>query len=434
VTTSSPSRRRPVAVARTAVRRAAKDPSSLLLMCQLIAAGAAFVVNILAARALQPSGRGELALMLQLAYMSSLGLLLGCDRSIVAVYSASPVRLVTRSFVRLLTAPSAVGLAVLVAVLMVPLPGDGSWRTGLALTVLFAVANAFVRAVRSIAIAAGRQRDFLGYSLACESLRLVCIGLLFVSGTTSSTTWMLAYVFVGILPTAVWLTRWAMRATPGSATAPVGALRATRREGLQLLPSTMANSGMLRLDRLLVAALASTTALGMYATVATMTELLAWPLMAFADSRLGVWREAHDRGTLAVRRILGGVVAYCAVASCLLALALHVVLVPLLGPDYEPAKQLLIPLVAASAVFGTAQIVVNLLIAVRRNSLASAAEVVGFMVSVGAYVVLIGRVGAIGAAYGTLLGYLACLAVAGLILVRVRASASRTTAAPGRSA
>jgi O-antigen/teichoic acid export membrane protein len=85
-------------------------------------------------------------------------------------------------------------------------------------------------------------------------------------------------------------------------------------------------------------------------------------------------------------------------------------------------------------VFGTAQIVVNLLIAVRRNSLASAAEVVGFMVSVGAYVVLIGRVGAIGAAYGTLLGYLACLAVAGLILVRVRASASRTTAAPGRSA
>lgn len=404
----------------------------MLLICQLVAAGAAFVVNILAARALAPSGRGELALMLQLAYMCSLGLLLGCDRSVVAVYSGRPARLVARSFVRLLTAPSSVGLAILIAVLVVPLPGIGSWRTGIALTLLFAVANAFVRAVRSVAIAAGRQREFLGYTLACESLRLVCIGLLFLGGNTSSTTWMLAYVVVGVLPTAVWITRWALRAAPDSTPASPDALRAARREGLQLLPSSMANSGMLRLDRVLLAALASTAALGIYASVATMTELLAWPLMAFADSRLGVWREAHDRGTLAVRRILGGVVVYCVAAACLLAVALYVALVPLLGPDYEPARQLVLPLVAASAVFGTAQIVVNLLIAVRRNTMASVAEVVGFAVSIVTYVVLIGRYGAAGAAYGTLLGYLACLTCAGALLLRVRPARRGATAATGR--
>jgi hypothetical protein len=126
----------------TAVR-AARDASSVLLVCQLVAGGVAFAVNIFAARALAPAGRGELALLLQIAYLSSLGLLLGCDRSLVAIYAGHSVRAVSRACLRLLRLPSLLGFAVVVVLFTVP--GVGDWRTGLALAVLFAVVRAPAR-------------------------------------------------------------------------------------------------------------------------------------------------------------------------------------------------------------------------------------------------------------------------------------------------
>jgi O-antigen/teichoic acid export membrane protein len=436
VTTSRVSASRLVATARAAPWRLLRDPSSLLVVCQLIGAGVAFVANILAARELEPSGRGELALLLQIAYLSSLGLLLGSDRSVIAVYSGSPARIVTRSFARLLVAPSAVGLVAVALALALPLHGVQSWRGGLALALLFAVINAFVRAVRSIAIAAGRYREYLGYCLASGTLMLLAIGVLVVVDSRNSTVWMLAYLVVGTLPTAVWLGRWAWSVPPANAaqsSAVRGALRVSRREGLQLFPSALAQSGMLRLDRLLLAGLASTAELGMYATVATMTELIGWPLLAFADSRLGRWRAAHDGGTLALRGILVTVVGYSVAAACLMAVTLHLLLVPLLGISYQPAGQLVVPLVAAAAVLGVSQILVSLLIAVRQNSLASVVEIAGFAVSIVGYVALISQHGALGAAVGSLLGYLACLAGAALALMRVRNLPRRSLDGPAHN-
>lgn len=409
---------------RVVIRRVVRDPASVLLTVQLTTAAVAFFVNIVAARTMGPAGRGELALLLQIAYMSSVGLLLGSDRSVVAVFSGRPVRVVTRSFVRLLTIPSTVCLAVTVAVLAVPIPGTGSWQGALALALLFAVTNAFVRAVRSIAIASGQQREFLGYGLVLNGLLVLAIGLLFVLGIDDSTTWMLAYLLTGTVPTAVWLVRWARRepSNRDRGAPPQVDLRQSRREGLQILPSAVSQSGVLRLDRLLLAGLASTTALGIYATVGTMTELLAWPLVAFADSRLGAWREAYDRGALRVRNILLLASAYCLVAAVLMVLAVRFLLLPLLGPAYRPAEDLVIPLVAAAAVFGLGRLLVSMLIAARRNLHASAVEVLGLGVGVVGYVVLIDRYGALGAAYGSLLSYFTCLAIAGILLVRVRRS------------
>jgi O-antigen/teichoic acid export membrane protein len=406
-----------VSAALIRARCSVRDPASVLLLCQVSGAVAAFVANILAARALGPSGRGELALLLQIAYMSSLGLLLGTDRSVVAVYSGTHVRGVTRTFVRLLIAPSTICMAGAVALLAVPLPAFGTWRIGLAVALLFAVTNAFARAVRAIAIAARRQRDYLVYGLVSDGLLLLAIGLLYILGADDSTTWLLAYLIVNTVTAAVWFGAWSCRRPPRGATGPEGGLRESRREGLQLLPSALARSGVLRLDRLLLAGLASSAALGEYAAVATMTELIAWPVMAFVDSRLGVWREAHDRGELRLRRVLVLLSAYCAAASVLVGLATRFLLVPLLGAGYASASDLVLPLVGAAATYGVSQVLISVLIATRRNALASVLEVVGFGVSIVGYVVLVSRFGALGAAYGSLLGNLACMVPAAILLI-----------------
>ena len=400
-------------------RRIVGDSASVLLTCQLIVASVAFVANILAARTLEPAGRGELALLLQIAYMSSLGLLLGTDRSVVVVYASAPVRTVTRSFLRLLVTPSAICLAVVAAVLIVGVPGIGSWRIGLALALLFAVTNAFVRAVRSIAIATGRQPDFLCYTLLSNGLLILAIVALFLLEVDNSAFWVLAYLVAGTVSTAAWLARWAWsgRVPSHADVMPGNGLREARREGLTLLPYALAHRGVLRLDRLLLAGLASTAALGIYASVATMTELIAWPLLAFADSRLGVWRKAHDSGALPLRKLFILAAVYCATAAVGMAVIAHLLLLPLLGPAYRSAGALVLPLVAAAAVFGMVHLIVTVLVAIRRNSLVSVAEVVGFGVSIVSYVVLIGHYGALGAAYGSLMGYGISLAIAGGILL-----------------
>ena len=401
--------------------RLLRDPSALLFIAQVTLAGAAFVANILSARALGPSGRGELALLLQIAYFGSLAVVLGCDRSVVAVYQGRPAATVTRAFLRLLVRPSAVTLVVVAAVLALPLPGVGSWRLRLAAAALFIVVNAWDRALRSIAIAAGRAAQYLWYEVTACGLLLAGLGLLTVLEVPDSAAWMLAYVLAGALPGAGWLWWWSRTAagaddTPG----PDHERRRARREGLQLLPATVAHSGTLRLDRLILAGLASTAALGHYAAVATITELITWPLLVFADSRLGLWRQAHDRGTLSLRGVLGLAVGYAIVAGTVVAVALHLLLLPLLGSDYADALPLIVPLVVAAAVFGISQMLITALTATRHGPLSSVVEMVGLAVSVIAYVTLIGRFGALGAAYGSLVGYGSCLVLAALLLVIVR--------------
>ncbi len=418
--------RDPIGLGRSVLVRLRQDPSSALLAGQVVVAGVAFLANILAARALHPSGRGELALLLQIAYLSSLGLILGLDRSAPAVYTGTPLHVVTRGLLRLLVVPSLIGLALclgLIAVVDATGAGLGSWRLGILLAGLFAVVNAFVRAIRGIAIATGRQVQYLRYTIGSQVLLLVLIVVLLLRGGSSSNTWMFAYLISGVVPAAILLVGW-LRSEDFPAVGrgpdePRSALlrRAARREGVLLLPAAMANSGMLRVDRLLLPAMASTAALGVYASVATMTELLSWPLISLADARLGRWRAAHDQGELRVGKAIAAGAAYAVIAGAALAVLMLVVLVPLFGPEYRSAPELVWPLVVAAGVFGIGQLLVSALTARRRSGLASTAEAVGFGVSLVAYVILIPHYAALGAAYGSLIGYAAGASVAAASLL-----------------
>jgi O-antigen ligase len=275
-----------------------------------------------------------------------------------------------------------------------------------------------VRGGRAVAIAADRQGDYVRFTVQSQVLLLTGAAALAAAGVQDTGAWLLVYLASAALPTGVQLLRW----RPRRAEAAGETVAAARREGIQLLPAALATSGMLRIDRLLLPALASTSALGLYAGVATTTELLSWPLGALADARLGRWRADADAGRLRARRILLGCALYAVLGAVAVGWLVATVFLPLLGPSYEPARPLVAPLVAAAAVLGLEQVAVTLLVARRRNRAASGVETAGFAVGLLGYLTLIPAYGALGAAYGSILGYAAGLATACVLLARRRSA------------
>jgi O-antigen/teichoic acid export membrane protein len=416
-----------------------RAPYVQLLVGQLTVGGTAALANVLMARALDPSGRGLIALLLQVAYLSSQLLLLGSERSFIAGYHGSSPAAGVRAYASLVLRPcaGALGLLVLAAVV---LPAElRPSRTVLALLAAFTLVNVLVQVVRAVAIATTRYAGYLASTLVSQLLVLATMAGLYVAGATSPAVWFSAYVLANAVPTAACAVYWA-RTRGGTAPAePVSRVRvasqrrSVRREGLALLPAALANMGMLRFDRLILPALATTAALGLYASVATMTELVSWPAQAYADSRLGGWRAAHRSGELRVSAVLGGAIAYAAVVGPILGAATYLLVVPLFGERYAPAKGLVLPLVAAASLYAVSRVSLALVIARGRNLLASGAESAGFVTSLACYVLLIPHYGAYGAAYGSLVGYAACLVFSLVVLAgRVRGGSVLSALVPGR--
>jgi len=409
------------------VRTQLREPYLQLLASQVLTGFVALAANIVMVRALNPSGRGEVALMLQVVYLATQVLLLGTERSFVASYHNTAPTAAVRAYARLLVVPFGVGL-VAAAVFLSVAPQRLSPGPGIVvLLACYSVAEASILATRAVAIAVGRMRDYL-YARVVESLLLlVMLVALFAGRVGQPGVWILAYFVAGVLPTIGYVIYWLRLPAPGAVAVPPGRNRLVRQEGLALFPAALSNMAMLRVDRLALPALASTSALGLYAAVATMTELLAWPLRAYADSRLGRWRASHRDGGLRTRPIVVAAVGYALVVAPLAAGGLYLLIVPVFGSQYAPAKAVVLPLVAAAGLYAVSRISLGLLIARGHSALVSAAEIAGFAVSFAAYLLLIPRLGILGAAYGSLVGYGACLVFA---LVTSRIVGDRTNAVP----
>ncbi|MET8153357.1 lipopolysaccharide biosynthesis protein [Actinoplanes sp. NPDC049668] len=413
-TAAAEGRRDPAGWARAQLR----EPYLQLLASQVLTGAVALAANILMVRALSTSGRGEVALMLQVVYLTTQLLLLGTERSFVANYHDAAPAVAVRAFARLLLVPCVVGVGAAAVYTSVAPERLNPGPAVVALLVTYGLVETAILATRAVAIAAGRMAEFL-YARVLESLLLLALLVtLFVAHVSHPTYWILGYLFAGAVPTVAFLVIW-LRQPVGAATPiPPGRNRAVRQEGLALFPAALSNMAMLRADRLALPALASTSALGLYASVATMTELLAWPLRAYADARLGKWRATHRGGGLNVRPILAAAAVYSLVVAPLVAAGLYLLIVPVFGHEYDPAKAVVLPLVAAAGLYAVSRICLGLLIAKGHSALVSAAEVAGFAVSFAAYLLLIPGHGIVGAAYGSLLGYGACLVFA-LVTSRV---------------
>ncbi|WP_433306684.1 lipopolysaccharide biosynthesis protein [Actinoplanes sp. CA-030573] len=402
-----------------------REPYVQLVASQLLVGAVALAANIMMVRALTPTHRGEVALMLQVVYLATQALLLGTERSFVAAYHEAPPAAAVRAYGRLLILPFGAGAAIAAGYILV------ADEPGPAIVVLlagYAMLEAAGLASRAVAIAIGRVHDFLTSRVIESVLLLAAMAVLCTARVDSPALWLAAYLIACLVPTVGYLVFWLR--LPGGTLDDQN--RLVRRQGAALFPAAISNMAMLRSDRLALPVLASTTALGLYASVATMTELLAWPLRAYADSRLGRWRQAHREGRLRSRPIIAATVLYVLVVAPIAAGCLYLLIVPVFGHAYAPAKAVVLPLVAAAGLYAVSRIILGLLVARGHGTLVSAAEIAGFAVSFTAYVLLIPGHGIAGAAWGSLLGYGAGLlfALAAARFARAPLAARAHLAAP----
>jgi O-antigen/teichoic acid export membrane protein len=375
-----------------------------LLTAQVLTAGVALAVNVLAARGMSPDGRGALALLLQLVYVLTTCAVLGRDRSYPAILTSTPALATAARQIRQLLAGPLVLLIVGCLLVFPAMSGTtwGQWTViggvGLALAL---VGNVGLVAARSASIAAQTGGGYLATVVASQAgLLLLTVGLV-LAGRGEAYLWLLAYGVALSAAAAFWFARRGAEPAEGDA---AGRARA-RRLGIRLLPASLANIVMLRADRLLLPALGSLEQLGLYIVVAALTEALAWPVQTLVDSRIPAWRLRATRGTLRPGRLLLGAFGYAVAGTAAVAMLISLLLVPVFGEPYSGASALVLPLSAAAACYAVSRVGVGLGVARNAAGRVFAADLAGMVVALTAYLVLIPSLGAMGAALGCLAGY-----------------------------
>ena len=292
-----------------------------------LAALVALVGNVLISRQLGPSARGEVAFVLQLSYLVMPFLLLGVDRQNLRSDSRQDNTRPTRHLV-----------PVTAFVTVVLLGFFQDWR---ALAPVIALTLSWLAIRRSQSL---RDHSFAHYVRAFVTYQVFVAGctiLLFLSGNDDWHWWLLPYA----LPSVIVLftetgKNWRVR--------PREIFGHVNKASLQLLPSTIATLVVMRGDRLLMPALASNTQLGLYAAVATATEMIYWVAQSLADHRVS--RLSSRRSIPALVRSLVVDAMMFALVATLVAALIFAILLPLLGPQFASARALVLPLSMAAVV------------------------------------------------------------------------------------
>lgn len=393
-----------------------------LFTAQLLMAAVGLFVNVAAARSMGPSGRGSLAVFLQLSYILATLCVAGLNRSYPAAVETRPslgTALLDQR--RLLLVPIATIATLSLLVGLTPIAeGPAPLLAGLAMALT--VAGVVVwNALRTAAVAAGTARVFFLLVVVGQSVLLLSSALYLITGVESAAAWLTAY---GVAHTAPPLVAWLVfgrRRTP--VPSPARVTDTARRIGLRLLPSTLANIAMLRIDRLILPALAGVRQLGLYVVVAAITELIAWPLQSYADARIPHWRAGLLTGGLRPARLLAAGGLFSIGAALAVIVAGQWLLVPMFGSAYEASLPLVIPLALAAAAYAVSRVGHGLAVAAQLSGWVTAIDATGMTVAVAAYVLLIPSSGAAGAAWACLVGYGAAMLVSLPVVTILRRSA-----------
>ncbi|MER7459785.1 hypothetical protein [Micromonospora sp. NPDC126480] len=409
--------RRTAATAPTKGRSVVRTVGHLVL-AQAFVGAASLVINILAARSMGPAGRGSLALLLQLTYVVNLLAVAGSDRSYPAT---APVdrgaRAATADMLRLVAPAAVLAMAALGPIVLIIDAGTRHHLAVLSGFLLVATVLALNSALRTGAAASGVASPYLTATVAGQVTLVAAAAVLTAGGADSVEVWLIAYG--GSLAVAPMVAFGLLRRAAPARPAQRHSLAPARRLGLRLLPAAVAGMITLRVDRIMLPWLGSYEQLGLYIVVATVAELAIWPVQSYVDAQAPRWHQRFLQGDLRVSRPLLAATAYGVVAGIGLIAAGHLLIVPVLGEEYASATGLLIPLAVGAVGYSVSRMAVGLAVATERAGSALIADIPSMVVALGAYLVLIPRHGAMGAAVGSAVAYgaAAVLAVASTLAV-----------------
>lgn len=354
----------------------------------LSAAVVGFGANILMTRALGPGARGQVAFVLQAAYVLAPLVMLGVDRASLRRDSVRDDEPATRHLTP---------LALVAGIVLF-----GFYRDWRALAAVVVISTSWLAIQRSEAL---RDHSFARWSrrfLAYQGIIAAGTLLMYATGVTRWYLWLLPYV----VPTALVLLLEIRRAV----VRPAPAFGAVSRTSIGLLPGSLAGIVVMRAERVLMPALASNAQLGLYVAVATATEPAYWIAQALADHRTGRTEQDHSLRRL-LHRLARDIALFTLIAS-VLGLAVWLLVEPVFGREYVPARELVLPLVLAVTVLAGYRQVIAWHLAGPTPDDVSRIETATAVLAVPCYAAGIHLLAALGAAWATLVVYGAGLAIA----------------------
>lgn len=394
----------------------ARAAAVVLVGGQLLAAVGALAVNLLAARVLDPSARGDLAYALQLSYFVSVFAVMGLERPFMASRTGT-FNSEYRIFARLIIPGTIVVIpCVIIATAFSPFSTSWIWM-GAAVIATYVALNSLSMAIRVAYVTSMDWKRFGFNAIAAQLIIMAGAALLVVANISHPVAWMCIYAASGI-PAVVLL--WiAVRRGPEPSWPTDTERKALRRRGWVLLPSAFSNTAMMNSDRLLLPILSSSAELGLYVTVATVLQMATWPVQQWVDASLRRWSQTMREQSLPIAKLLFQSSVLLTIMAAILGVAAHLMILFVLPESYLPATTVIVPLAVASVIFGVTRVQQGILIAIGAEGRVSAVEILGTAVALISYVALIPNLGMLGAAYGSIIGYTACAVAATIALISV---------------
>lgn len=390
----------------------------VLLFGQGSAALGAVLVNILAARVLDPADRGDLAFALQIAYFLTVLAIMGMERPYIAEHDGG-FNAALLNFARLMLPGALLILPIAFLVVHFSFLGERWLLYGLLALAVYTAFNALSQGVRVGYVVSREWRIFGTYAILTQLLIIAGAVLLAYLDVARPEAWVLVYM-LSTLPALILLFRAWRRRRREIEPLPAEQSRRIRRKGWILLPADFSNTAMTCSDRLLLPILSSSAELGLYVTVATVLEMASWPVKQWVDASLRGWAKSGAELSAQMPKIMLKAFGMLVVLAAVLGIAAYAMIHLVLPDSYARATTVIVPLAIGAVIFGLTRIQQGFLIALGAAGSVSAVEIVGTATSLVAFVILIPAYGMFGAAFGAIVGYLTCLLLGAILLLRTR--------------
>ena len=396
-----------------------------LSVASALQAAANAVAGLLATRALGPQERGLMVLGLTIGSVFGLIGGFGSGAAFRARLPAAPGVTGRRSLVSAFTWCSIGGAAVAVAASVATTVVSATWidpslRTPamLVATAAFTVGQVLLTQVPDAWFADGRFRrgGLSAAGLSAGGLAGVVLGLVFAdTAATVLQAQAAGMVLAGVLEVAALRRVGLVRVdTPAP-----GLMPALLRQGAPALGLTVGLAMTLRADRYVLGMTSGAAAVGVYSLAATLAEVAR--LLPAAVGQLYLRHTSTGSGAARFRSAISLAVIAAAAAGGIVAVAAWLLIEPVFGPEFRPARELLLVLALAEICLAPYSVASRGLLG---GGWTGVAGTLGVTSSLGALVVYLASAewaGVYGLAAGSVLVYLGLsIATAGLLRRRLR--------------